>query len=162
MKVLAIVLPTIALVATAYSDPLRSQIVASDKIICGAIKSKNMALFEKAVRAGAAPNFIYVEKGHTMNMTQMITEVKRGFTTMGSLSTVESKIVGFKESGSTASAMTAHKIVTTVSGPDKKKHTMVYTGTSNETYVKQGGKWLMTKMAWISEGMSMDGKPMKM
>jgi len=47
-------------------------------------------------------------------------------------------------------------------GQDKKTHTMTFTGTSADTYVKQGGTWKMSKMAWIKQTATMDGKPIKM
>jgi hypothetical protein len=45
-------------------------------------------------------------------------------------------------------------------GPDKKSHTMSFSGTSTNTYVKVKGKWLMSVMSWGKSTMMMDGKPM--
>jgi hypothetical protein len=70
------------------------------------------------------------------------------------------KLITIKRHGNTAVGTLKHTMVGSMIGPDKKPHTMSFTGISEDTYVKQNGKWKMSMMSWKSSKELMDGKPM--
>jgi len=47
-------------------------------------------------------------------------------------------------------------------GPDKKTHEIVDKSLAEDTWVKQGAKWMMKQTKAIKDHMTMDGKPYKM
>jgi hypothetical protein len=94
-----------------------------------------------------------------MNYDQMLASMKQGLGMMKSMSKVSAKLMSLKQGKTTATAVTMHEMVGKMLGPDEKSHSMTYSGTSNDTYRKVNGKWLMAKMEWTKTKMTMDGKP---
>jgi len=150
-------LMSLALAAVAT---LRSEIETMSKKGSKLMMAKNVSGFVALVRSGVSSNFQYVENGKTEAFEVMAEGMKLGIGGMQKITRSASKIVSLKESGTGATCMMQHLMVGTVAGPDKKPHTLSFTGTSKDTYVKEGGKWKMSRMEWVKQTMTMDGKPM--
>ncbi|RYG19348.1 nuclear transport factor 2 family protein [bacterium] len=146
MKSLAVVISLSAVLCNASAQSLRSQIDAANKTSSRLMMAKDVKGLTKHWKAGMTPDFKYVEGGKTQNFDAMAAGMAMGLGQMNKLSKAESKLLTLKEKGNTATATT--------------RHTMGFTGVSSDTYVKQGGKWRMSKMSWLKQTSSMDGKPM--
>lgn len=146
-------------VACAPAQSLRSAVTSSNKQICAAMKKKDFKALEKIFKSTMTSDFKYEENGQTQNYDQMMAGMKMGLGQYTKLTEVWTKIVSLKETGSTGSGVMSHMMAGTIVGQDKKVHKMTFSGTSNDSFVKQNGKWKMSKMSWGSEKMTMDGKP---
>lgn len=157
---LLVVLASALLVAGAHAQSLRSTIDAGNAKVASAMKKKDFVALNKAIKGIVTPDFVYVEAGRKQNVDTMLANMKMGIGSMGKVTVASAKVLALKEKGSTASAKTQHTIGGTMPGPDGKPHEMTIVGSVEETYVKKGGKWKMSKMVWLSQKMLMDGKPM--
>jgi hypothetical protein len=157
---LTLVLATFAIGAQA--DTLRSQVEAGNLAVSSAIKQKDFVKLEKVIKSEITPNFAYLEEGRQLTVDRMVAGMKMGLSRMGKLTVVKTKILSSKEMGSTATFTNLHTIEAKSTGPDKKIHTVLMTGTSVNTYVKKGTIWKLSKMDWKNGAMTMDGKPMDM
>lgn len=118
---------------------------------------KDIDGFVKVVKGGTTEDFKYSENGRDMTFDQMVDGMKQGFAMLSKVVSADSKLLTLEEHGDSATSTTRHSMLgITQDG----KHKMGFTGTSVETYRKENGKWLMASMAWKSEQMTMDGKPM--
>jgi len=160
MKALSLVFAVASLATLAHADSLRSSIEKGDKAVSKASLAKDMVALEKALRAYMAPGFVYSEGGKKQTVDEMISGMKMGIGGFKKVTVSESKIISLKEKGSTATAVMTRAMGGVMTGPDKKEHTMVYSGTTDETFVKLNGKWLSKSMTWRSSKVTMDGKPM--
>jgi hypothetical protein len=160
MKVLSVAVALIGILAFAQADEVRSQIEASNKAISSMMLKKDLPGLEKAMKAGLTKNFVYIENGKSQNFTQMFENMKMGISSMKKITVASTKILSLKQKGNVVTCSMSHTMGGTMDGPDKKEHTSVFSGVADETYVKEGGKWKMSKMVWKSTKMTMDGKPM--
>jgi hypothetical protein len=160
MKPFAVIVAASALLCVASAQSLRSQIEAANKTTHKLMMAKDVKGLTKEWKGAATADFKYVDAGRTMNMDQMCQGMAMGLGQMKKLLKADSKILSVKEKGNTGTSTTDHIMEGVTVGPDKKPHTMTFKGVSTETYVKQGGKWKMSKMAWGKQTMLMDGKPM--
>jgi hypothetical protein len=160
MKAIAIAISLSAVLCCASAQSLRSQIDASNKAIHGYMLARDAKGFTKYMKSGVTSDFKYVEAGHTQNFDQMCAGMAAGFAQMKKLTRADSKILSLREQGNKATSTMTHNMSGVTMGPDKKAHTMTFIGTSEDTYVKQGGKWKMSKMSWKNQSMMVDGKPM--
>jgi len=163
MKALALTLLfSCCIVAANAADTLKAQIEASNKPIHQAMLKKDFPTLEKLFKATCTPDFKYVENAKTppQNLAQMMQNMKMGITSMKKMTKVDSKVLSCTEKGSTGMSKSMHVMEGMVAGPDKKDHKMSFSGVASETYVKVKGKWMMSKMSWDSQKMTMDGKPM--
>jgi hypothetical protein len=53
----------------------------------------------------------------------------------------------------------SHNLSGTTMGQDKKLHKFEMGGVSKNDWRREGGVWKMSTFTWISEKMTMDGKP---
>lgn len=157
-------LPVVAvtLVSLAQAEGLRSKIMEMDRKVTAALKSKDLAKFKQLVLPNITKDFKHVEYGQTMTFDEMYNQMKQSFAMIDKVKDVSVKFVSIKETGNTGKSVAKHRMVTTMKGPDKKTHVMVFEGTSNDTYVKVNGAWKMSRMEWSNNKMTMDGKPMDM
>jgi hypothetical protein len=81
---------------------------------------------------------------------------------MQKVTRAEAKLLSLKEKGNAATAVSRHTMEGVMAGPDSKTMTTTFVGKSTDTYVKQGGKWKISKMVWTPEKMLVDGKPVNM
>lgn len=159
MKGFAVVIAVAAALGTASAQSLRAQIDASNKVVTKFLMAKDVKGFGNYMKGRVTPGFTYVEAGQTSNFQQMVAGMESGLGMMKKMIKAEAHTVKLREKGNTATATSYHEMTGTITGPDKKPHTMSYSGTSEDTYVRQGGKWKMSKMAWIKDTMLVDGKP---
>lgn len=147
-------------VAAASAQSLRTQIVSSYKELDRLILARDVDGFAKKLRPQVAKDFVYVEGPQKMTFDQMIAGMKMGLGGMKKMERSESKVLTVKEKGNSAVATIWTLTAGAAPGPDKKSHKMAFEGTNESTYVKQGGKWLLKRLTWIKQKMTMDGKPM--
>jgi hypothetical protein len=153
------------LAISATAQDAKAQIEKSNKALTNAMMKKDFAAMEKILRATCTKDFQYIEegaKGKPMNLDGMIAGIKGGLSGFEKVTQVSSVIVSTKVTGKTAIVKAKHLMGGTMTGPDKKKHTMTMSGVAVETYVNQGGVWKMSKMVWGDSKMMMDGKAMPM
>jgi hypothetical protein len=163
MKALALTLLfSCCIVAANAADTLKARIETSNKPIHQAMLKKDFPTLEKLFKATCTADFKYVDnaKSPPQNLTQMIQNMKMGISSMKKMTKVDSKVISCTEKGSTGMSKSMHLMEGTVAGPDKKDHKMTFSGIASESYVKVKGKWMMSRMSWDSQKMSMDGKPM--
>ena len=144
----------------ANAQSLKSQIRKVDGPICKAMMRKDIEGFKKIVKGATTPDFKYSEGGPAMGFDDMIQGMKQGFAMYSKITKAETKLVSVKEKGTEGSSVEKHTMVGMMMGPDKKSHKVAFMGTSNSTYKKVNGKWLMASMNMKTDKMTMDGKPM--
>jgi hypothetical protein len=162
MKASALVICISVVLCSAQADGLRTQIETSNKKIHAAMLKKDMDAFAKAMKPDVTPDFKYMEDGRSMGFDQMVGLMKQSFTGFQKVTKAETKILSLKQTKTSATSVSDHAMAGIMPGPDGKPHTMTFTGTSTETYVKKGGKWLLSIMSWGKSKMLLDGKPMDM
>lgn len=144
-------------------DSLRSAILVVGKPIERALMHKDVAAFAKAVRPNVTDDFTYSDAGgKPMDFDTMVQEMKQSLSAYTKITLATSRIVSVKQKGDTGAAVERHEMKGYTLGPDKKKHNLVFIGTSTESYKKVGGKWLMSSMVMKTDKLTMDGKPMSM
>lgn len=162
MKIIAMTLFVLGALVAAQAQSLKAQVEASNKRIHAAMMKKDLTGLEKLFKAGMTKDFKYVEGGKTMTYDEMVAGMKMGIGSLKKVTVASTKIIAVKEKGNAATITCEHSMGGVTAGPDKKDHTNVFTGMAVESYVKVGGKWLMSKMEWKNSKMTMDGKPMAM
>jgi len=159
MKQFAVALTFVAVLGTASAQSLRSELDAANRAVGKMMMARDIKGFTKVMKATVTPDFVYAEAGRTLTFDQMCAEMGMGMSQMKKMHKAESKTLSLVEKGNAATVMTSHHMSGTMIGPDKKTHVMTFTGTSKDTYVKKGGAWKMSKMAWVKQTMLLDGKP---
>lgn len=149
----------LALCANAAGQSLKASIEAGNKQIEKALLSKDIAKFEKVVRPMMTKDFVHVENGQSMNFDKMVETMKQGYGMLDKITKVKASATQIKESGKTGSCIMAHEMTGTVKGGDKKTHVLAFVGHTKNSFRKEGGKWLMSRMEWVDQKMTMDGKP---
>jgi len=156
MRTLSILLAASFLVVSAQAATLKSSILDMNKKVCSALVKGDFKAFEKYTRAGVTKNFVYTENGKSESYDEMLQQVKQSMS-MGKITSANATLLKLDIKGNSATGTTSHTMKVVTKGGDKKNHTMVVTGKSYETYVKVGDTWKMSKMAWGSSKMTMDG-----
>ncbi len=159
MKRLLLSVSLAVFVSTAFAGPLQKQFEAQMAKIDKCLLNKDIAGFEKLVKPMITKDYKHIEMGRTLTYDQMIAEMKQGVGMMEKVTVAQSKFLSFKQTGNTVVAKQSHKMEGTMTGPDKKKHTMGFVGVTMNTYRKEGGVWKMSIMNWTKQDMLMDGKP---
>ena len=159
MKRLLFSISFAVLASAVLAGPLQKQFEAQMAKIDKCLLNKDIAGFEKLVKPMVTKDYKHIEMGRTLNYNQMIAEMKQGLAMMGKVTVARSKFITFKQTGNTVVAKQSHRMEGTMTGQDKKTHTMAFVGTSQNTYRKEGGVWKMAIMDWKKQDMLMDGKP---
>lgn len=163
MKASAFIVLFAAVSAIGHADSLKSEIQKMNKPISNAMKKRDVAAFKKIVQGGVTSDFKYSEDGRAQTFDEMVEGMKQGFAMYSTISRADTKIISVSEKGTSGTAVEKHTMAGTMIDPkSKKKHVVVFEGTSNETYKKLNGKWLMASMDMKTDKMTMDGKPMPM
>ncbi|MHB8635498.1 MAG: hypothetical protein ACYC96_03385 [Fimbriimonadaceae bacterium] len=160
MKITAVAIAILAVSASTFADSLRATATRMGKLASAALAHKDFKAFDIAVRPCVTPGFRFTEMGHSMNFDRMVAEIKAGLSSLPNVSSSTSKILSCAEHGKTGTTTTTHRIVATMVGPDKKHHKLVSIGKSTDSWVKVGGVWKMSVMAWGAQTMTVDGKRM--
>lgn len=149
-----------ALAVLACAGSLKSEIVANEAKMCAALSKGDMEKFKSLMQPKVTADFKYVEEGQEMTFDQMYKTMKEG---MGSMKGVKAtaKLQKLTEKGDSATGVTVRTMAWSMVGKDKKKHTMTYSGTTTDTYVKVNGEWKMSRMVWSDTKFTKDGKPAK-
>ena len=156
-------LPLVAafLLAVAVAAPgqsLGAQIETANRTNRRLMMAKDVAGLTKAMRKNVTTDFKYVEEGRTTDFAAMCAGMAMGLGRMDRMIEAGAKTLTLRERGVMATATTWHTMEGTTKGAGKESHTISFKGTSEDTYVKRGGRWKMAKMAWIEQTMSIDGK----
>lgn len=125
-----------------------------------ALVKRDIAAFIKVVKPRVTSDFKHVENGQTMNFDQMVETMKTSFQMMKKVTHSQAKIVTLKVKGNVGTSTETHSMTGLMTGEDKKTHTLTFSGTTTNTYRKEGGVWKLAVMKWTSQKMAMDGKPM--
>lgn len=160
MKTLAFVVSLPVLAGGAHAQSPRTQIDALNARIVKLMMAKDVKGLTKAMKAGLTPDFKYVEGGRTQTRDAMCANMAMGIGQMQTMAKADAKTIALREKGDEAIAITLHTMKGTTMGADHKPHTLLFTGTSSDTYVKQGGKWRMSRMTWVKQTTTLDGRPL--
>lgn len=144
------------------SDELRNTIKRDSSKIAKYMMKKDFKGMEKHLKSTTTPDFKYIEAGNTINLKQMIAQMKMGMGQFTKVTKVDSKVLTVQQQGNKANVTMMHAVEGKMKGPDKKTHTMRMSGNTIESYVKVGSKWKLAVMDWKESQMMMDGKPMAM
>jgi 23S rRNA pseudoU1915 N3-methylase RlmH len=158
MQKIAILAILVATAAVGTAQSLKSYAESMDKKLNAVMMKKDIDGFVKIVKPMVTKDFKYVENGQTMNFDAMVSMMRQGMGMLEKMTKVSSKILSCKESGNNGVIMSSHMSEGIMTGPDKKKHTMGFTGKSKDIYVKMKGKWMLKSMTWTESVMTMDGK----
>ncbi len=158
MRTITSTLVALAVISTASAD-LKSDINTMNTAVTKAFMKKDFVAVEKAMKAGLAPGFKYVEAGKTQTFDEMFQGVKGGLGALSKITNAKAVTSNLKIKGNSATGTTTHTIEA-IMVMDKKPHKMVMVGTSKDEFKKFGKDWKMTVMTWGSQTMTLDGKPM--
>jgi len=145
--------------ASARAD-LRSDIDMMNKKVHAAMMKRDITAFVKVVKPRVTSDFKHIENGQTMSFDQMVETMKMSFQSMSKITKSTSKVLTLKVKGNVGTTTETHSMTGVMKGEDNKTHTMTFSGTTTNTYRKEGGVWKMSVMKWTSQKMAMDGKPM--
>lgn len=155
----AAVFAALFVVALAPAASLKATATRAFRAAAVTIRHRDARAFDKVVRPYLTADFKCTEQGQTMDYAQMLAGMKQSMTMMKHVTQASAKVQSCTEHGNMGKTSTHHVIIGTVLGEDKKTHKMVFNGQSNDTWVKQGGKWKMSTMVWAYQKMTRDGKP---
>ncbi len=160
MKKISFAILAVGLAMASHADSsLRATIDSTNKKIEACMMKKDIEGFVKIVKPWITKDFKYSEGGQTMTFDQMVKNMRDGMGQLHKVTAASTKVVSLKEMGDKAVVVMRHHSAGIMMGPDKKKHTMVFDGTSTSDMRKEGGKWRMATMSWGKQTMTMDGKP---
>ena len=161
MKRFSLVLSLIAVAGLSHAD-LRSELSASRRKLEKAIMAKDTKAVAAAMKESLASDFKYVQDGKSQDSKTFISEFTVSIVMMDKITSSSERIVSLKQSGNTATGEIEHKMTGTMKSPDKKVHTINWTGLFTEEYRKVGGQWKTSTMTAGKQKFLMDGKPAKM
>ncbi|HLK15690.1 MAG TPA: hypothetical protein VKT78_12880 [Fimbriimonadaceae bacterium] len=155
----AAIAAVLLVVTVASAETLKTTATKMADRASAAMAKQDYKGFEAIVKASTTSDFKYVEAGRSMNLTQMMAGIKQG-SGMMKIKSAHAKILSCSEKGGkSGSTTTSHDFKGTMTGPDKKPHTLAGSMTSKDTWVKVGGKWKMSVMTVTGYKATMDGKP---
>ena len=149
----------LATFAVASPKGLKAQIAKSNGEFTKLMKAKDVDGMAALMAPMVTKDFKHVENGVETTFDQMVTSMKQGFTMMGSVTSCSATTLTFKQMLDTATCTTRHKFGYTTKGADGKSHAFTFAGTTKDDYRKEGADWKMSKMTWLKQAMTMDGKP---
>jgi len=155
--------PTLSLIALAglsHAD-LRSEITAANQKVEKAALAKDVKGAQAALKESLTPDFKYVQGGKSQDAKTFIANFAASVIMMDKVTSHSMRILSLKENGDKATGTIEKKMAGTLKSPDKKTHTVNWTGTFNEEYRKVDGKWKKSMMTAGSQKFVTDGKPVK-
>jgi hypothetical protein len=155
------VLSLTAVAGLSHAD-LRSELTASRRKQEKAAMAKDVKGAEAAMKESMTSDFKYVQGGKTQDAKTFMANFTASMVMMEKITSSSTRIVSLKESGDKGSGKIELKMTGTMKGPDKKTHTIDWTGLFTEEYRKVGGKWKTATMTEGKQKFLMDGKPAKM
>lgn len=158
MKKVILALALSAMTLPVLAD-LKSDIVTMNAKVSKALKAKDFKAFAAATQNSVTKDFKHVENGQSMDYKTMLAMVKESFGMMEKMESVSVKVLSVTEKGNTGTSKENHHMAGTMKMPDGKSHKVVFDGITICKYVKQNGKWMMSRMEWSGQKMLMDGKP---
>lgn len=156
---------TVVLALSAFAGPtdeFRNQMNALSKKYEKAMLKKDVKAFEKLFLANSTKDFKHIENGKSMDRAAMIKTMKGSIAQFQKVTKFKSKFMSVQLIGDKANCTVSNIMEGTMTGPDKKKHTMSFSGNTEEKFEKVGGKWLLKSMEWKTMESRMDGKPVAM
>ena len=154
-------LPLIAVAGLAHAD-LRSDITAANRKVEKAAMAKDVKGAKAAYDESVTSDFKYVQGGKAQDYKTFIANFTASIVMTEKVTSHSTRIISLKESGNKASGEIERKMAGTMKTPDKKIHTMDWTGHFTEEYRKVGGKWKTATMTAGKQKFLMDGKPVLM
>jgi hypothetical protein len=154
-------LSLIAVAGLSHAD-LRSQINAARRKLEKAATAKDIKGAEADMKETMTSDFKYVQAGKTQDLKTFIGNFTATIAMMEKVTSSSSRIISLKESGNKGSGKIELLMTGTMKTPDKKTHTIDWTGAFTEEYRKVGGKWKTAAMTAGAQKFLMDGKPAKM
>ena len=158
MKFVALAATLLAVSAVASAESLRATADKMGRQASVAIAHKDFKKFESTMHQYITSDFKYTDSGNSMNFEKMLAGMKQGLA-MINITAASSRLLSFKEHGKSGTTYTTHRVMGTMTGADKKPHTLVAIGNSMDSWVKTGGSWKISLMAWGKQRMTLDGKP---
>lgn len=157
----ALVLSLIAVAGLSHAD-IRSELKASRQKLEKAMMAKDVKGVESTMMETMTPDFKFVQGHQTQDRKTFISEFTQSIAMMEKISTSSIRVISLKENGSTATGQIEHMMTGTMKNPDKKIHSVSWTGIFTEGYRKVGGKWKTATMTAGPQKFLQDGKPVKM
>lgn len=157
----SLLLSLIAVAGISHAD-LRSEINAARWKVEKAAKAKDIKGAEAAYKESVTSDFKYVQAGQTQDYKTFIANFAASIAMTEKVTSSSSRIISLKQSGNKATGKIEIKMTGTMKNPDKKTHSINWTGVFTEEYRKVGGKWKTAKMTAGKQKFLMDGKPVKM
>lgn len=142
-----------ACLADASADAKRSIQASTDKAMQLIVKHQYEGLAKLCT-----PDCKFTEAGQTMGLKESLATLKAEMAVTKDVK-MSSTVLTCKVNGDTAECTSRDVMSAKVKGPDKKWHTLNTDGTSRQTFVKKGGKWLMKSNASVTQKTLQDGKP---
>lgn len=161
MNRFSLVLSLIAVAGLVHAD-LRSEINAARRKVEKAARAKDVKRAEAAYRESVTSDFKYVQDGKTQDFKTFMGNFTASIVMTDKITTSSSRIISLKERGDRATGKIERKMTGTMKTPDKKIHSIDWTGVFTEEYRKVGGKWKTATMTAGKQKFLMDGKPAKM
>lgn len=159
MNKVAVLALLFAVAGFAQAD-VKSEINAANNKIDRAIKAKDAKLVESTMRESVTKDFKYVEGSKSQDFKTFITNLNSSVVVMDKITLSKSRMLSIKQKGNHGTGKMEHIIVGTMKSPDKKTHTMSWTGVFTETYVRVDGKWKTSIIVPKTQKYLMDGKPL--
>ena len=97
-----------------------------------------------------------------MNLSKMLETVKGGLASMSKVTVAKSELQSLKIESKIAHAVTKHTVAYESKSEDGKLHKFVSSGVTHDEYRLVGKDWKMSKMEWVKNDLTVDGKPVKM
>ena len=154
-------LSLIVVAGLSHAD-LRSELLASRRKQEKAAMAKDVKGAQAAMKEIMTSDFKYVQAGRTQDAKTFIGNVTASMVMMDKITSSSTRILSLRESGNKGSGKVELRMTGTMKSPDKKTHTIIWTGVFTEEYRKVGGKWKTATMTAGAQKFLMDGKPAKM
>lgn len=159
MKLIVSAVVLLSVVAGAQAETLKEFIIKSNAKVEKMLKAKDVKGFVKYFKPFTTKDFVCEEDGQKMNFDEMAKNMEVGLGSLEKVTKAEAKLLSLKTDKTKGVAVYKSTTEGTVKGPDKKTHTMGFTGKMTEYYRLEKGKWMMYKMVFSENKMFMDGKP---
>lgn len=151
--------PIFLLAGTSFADA-KTDLQKKLDAYCAAVKKKDVKAVERILRDTLSPQFVYVSgAGRPFMFSDWIGLQKQQVTLMDKVTSMSIHIDSLKiVNGTAAMTTTSHFVGTIKDGPNMKPEARAFEGRSEQTLVKQRGKWLVTKMREARRGQTSSAK----